>query len=439
MTGTEIGFISVGFILILVYAGMYVPVALTLISFLGAWFITDNFAISQSLLTLKAVETVRSQEFAVIPLFVLMGLFVSTSNIAKEVFEVANHYLKKLLGGLGMATVAANAVFAAITGVSIASAAVFTRVAVPEMLRFGYSPRFATGVVAGSSILGMLIPPSILLIVYAFIVEQSVGALFLAAIIPGLVLAVFYCIGIYLMARFNPEIVGGEEAAEKASHESDEINAGSAIKALLPIVALVALVIGGIYGGFFTPTEAGAVGALGALILTFLKSKLSLKSLWSVTVETGHITASICFLIIAAGMYSSMLGLSGIPNELDAWVRESQFEVWMLIVIYIALILLMGTILDSISIMLIVVPIFLPLFLAFNFDLIWFGVVTIIAVEIGLLTPPMGIAVYVIKSTLDRDDISLWDIFAGAAPFALMMFAVMLLVIFFPGMTSVFR
>ncbi|MEL6463650.1 MAG: TRAP transporter large permease subunit [Pseudomonadota bacterium] len=454
MSGLAIGSVSIGLILILVYAGMYVPVALTLISFLGTWFITDNLGVAQSLLTLKAVETIRSQEFGVIPLFVMMGLLVSTSNIAKEVFEVANHYLKRLMGGLGMATVAANAVFAAITGVSIASAAVFTRVAVPEMLRFGYSPRFATGVVAGSSILGMLIPPSILLIVYAFIVEQSVGALFLAAIVPGLILSVLYCVGIYAIARFSPATVGlapggatlavaggGAVAAPMPSQvdEDDGIDAAAALQRLLPIFALVALVIGGIYGGFFTPTEAGAVGALGALVLTGLKGMLSFKVLWKVAVETGHITASICFLIIAAGMYSSMLGLSGIPGELEAWVRGAGFEVWALITIYIIIILLMGTILDSISIMLIVVPIFLPLFQAFNFDLIWFGVVTIIAVEIGLLTPPLGIAVYVIKSTLDDDRISLKDIFIGAAPFALMMFMVMLLVIAFPGLTSVFR
>ncbi len=439
MTGFEIGLTSIGLILILVYAGMYVPVALTLISFLGTWFITENLNVAQSLLTQKSVETIRSQEFAVIPLFVLMGLLVSTSNIAKEVFEVANHYLKKLIGGLGMATVAANAVFAAITGVSIASAAVFTRVAVPEMLRFGYSARFATGVVAGSSVLGMLIPPSILLIVYAFIVEQSVGALFLAAIIPGIILSLFYCVGIFAIARFNPSAVGGTGAAERLAEQEDDIDARTTAVRLLPIVALVVLVIGGIYGGFFTPTEAGAVGALGALVLTFLKGRLGLSTLWQVTVETGHITASICFLIIAAGMYSAMLGLSGIPNELESWVQSSGFDKWALIAVYVLIILLMGTILDSISIMLIVVPIFLPMLQVFDIDLIWFGVVTIIAVEVGLLTPPLGIAVYVIKSTLDNDDIRLSDIFIGSAPFALMMVLVTLLVIAFPGMTTVFR
>ena len=438
MTGFEIGIVSVLAILVLVYAGMHVPVVLTLVSFLGTWIITGNFEITVNLLALKSAETIASQEFAVIPLFVLMGLLVSGSNIAREVFEVANHYLRRVVGGLGVATVLANAVFAAITGVSIASAAVFTRIAVPEMRRLGYGRRFSVGVVAGSSVLGMLIPPSILLIVYAFLAEQSVGALFVGAVMPGLLLAFLYCAGILLLGLVRPDIVGGHAAVQALGGYRGSIDARETLRRLAPIAALVFLVIGGIYAGWFTPTEAGAIGAAGALAIVALKGRLQGRAFWGIAVETGHVTASICFLIIAAGMYSAMLGMSGISNELERWVTQAHFGQWSLLLVYLLILLVLGTLLDSISIMLITVPIFLPLFAPFGLNLVWLGVLTVIVVEIGLLTPPLGISVYVVKNTLNEDDISLADIFAGAAPFALIMLAVAALVVAVPAITTVF-
>jgi tripartite ATP-independent transporter DctM subunit len=242
------------------------------------------------------------------------------------------------------------------------------------------------------------------------------------------------------MGWFWPNYVGGSEASLRLGSNDDAkddvlLKPLEIFKRLLPIFALVVIVIGGIYIGLFTPTEAGAVGALGALILALLKRQLSWKSFWKVSVETGHITASICFLIISASMYSSMLGMSGIPSEIEAWVQAAKFDFMALIIIYLLIVLLLGTILDSISIMLIVVPVFLPLLKVFDVDLIWFGVVTVISVEIGLLTPPLGIAVYVIKSTLRDPRITLADIFIGAAPFALIMLAVTVLVIAFPELS----
>jgi tripartite ATP-independent transporter DctM subunit len=430
MSGLDIGMISVVGILILVLLGMYIPVVLTLASLLGIWFITDNFDIAIFLLSQKSVETISSQEFAVIPLFVLMGLLISTSDIARETFGVANFMFRKISGGLGVATVAANAIFASITGVSIASAAVFTQVAVPEMLRYGYHPRLAVGIVAGSSVLGMLIPPSILLIVYAFIAEVSVGSLFVAAIIPGFILAIFYAIAILAVGKFRPEWVG--QAELKALEGTTDMTLTQAIKLMAPIVLLVVLVIGGIYGGIFTPTESGAVGAAGALILTIAKRRLTWATFWKVTVQTGHVTASICFMIIAASMYSAMLGLSGVPSELQSWVSESAFDVIFLIIVYVAIVILLGMLLDSISIMLIVLPIFIPLFNQFGVDLVWLGIVSIIIVEVGLLTPPLGIAVFVVKGCLPDNQISLKDIFLGAMPFGLIMLLVVLLIVVFP-------
>ena len=213
MTGFEVGLLSVIAILVLIYAGLYVPVALGLVSFISVWLLRGTLEAPIYILTLAASNSLEDYIFCVIPLFVLMGLLVSQCELGRDIYEVANHALRRLKGGLGVATVAANAGFAAITGVSIASAAVFTRVSVPEMLRFGYQPRFAVGVVAGSSVLGMLIPPSVMLIIYALITEQSVADLFTAGIVPGILLSLAYAVAIVAMAHFMPGYVGGEAMA----------------------------------------------------------------------------------------------------------------------------------------------------------------------------------------------------------------------------------
>ncbi len=439
MTGFEVGLFSVLAILVLIYAGLYVPVALGLVSFVSVWLLRGSVEAPVYLLTLAASNSLEDYVFGVIPLFVLMGLLVSHSGLGRDIYEVANYTLRRLRGGLGVATVAANAAFAAITGVSIASAAVFTRVSVPEMMRFGYKPRFAVGVVAGSSVLGMLIPPSVMLIIYALITEQSVADLFTAGIVPGIVLSLAYAVAIITMAYVFPDYIGGQDEASKAMQRQQ---AAMSVKELLvktsPLVVLVLLVLGGIYGGLFTPTEAGAVGALGALVTALLKRKLNRSALWNVLVETGHIAASILMLIVAATMYSRMLALSGLPSDLGEWISQAEIGLYGILTIYVVLLILMGTILDTTSIILIMVPLFVPVMEPYGISLVWFGIVTIVGAEIGLLTPPLGIACYVIKATLaDEERISLFDIFAGAFPFAVIMLAVLILLIAFPSISLV--
>ena len=439
MTGLEVGLFSVLAILVLIYAGLYVPVALGLVSFVSVWLLRGSVEAPVYLLTLAASNSLEDYVFGVIPLFVLMGLLVSHSGLGRDIYDVANYTLRRLRGGLGVATVAANAAFAAITGVSIASAAVFTRVSVPEMMRFGYKPRFAVGVVAGSSVLGMLIPPSVMLIIYALITEQSVADLFTAGIVPGIVLSLAYAVAIITMAYVFPDYIGGQDEASKAMQRQQ---ATMSVKELLaktsPLVVLVLLVLGGIYGGLFTPTEAGAVGALGALVTALLKRKLNRSALWKVLVETGHIAASILMLIVAATMYSRMLALSGLPSDLGEWISQAEIGLYGILTIYVILLILMGTILDTTSIILIMVPLFVPVMEPYGISLVWFGIVTIVGAEIGLLTPPLGIACYVIKATLaDEERISLYDIFAGAFPFAVIMLAVLILLIAFPSISLV--
>lgn len=429
MSPFEIGIASFGAMVVLVYMGMWVPFALMLASYVGVWMIKGSPLLAGKLLALAASETISSYFFGVVPLFVLMGYIVSVTGMGKDAFDVANHMFRRVRGGLGIGTVGANAIFAAITGISIASAAVFTRIAVPEMVQHGYSKRFAVGVVAGSSVLGMLIPPSLLLILYGLLTEQSVGDLFIAGIIPGILLATTFGIGILAMAYFKPGMLG--EGISEPSTDGG-LSPRELIAKGLPISGLIGLVLGGIYGGFFTPIEAGAVGCLGAIVIGLLRQKLSLKDFWQVLNDTGLVTASILFLIIAAQMYSRMLALSGVPAGFGTLIATADIGYWGVILSYVLLVIVMGTILDSSSIMLILVPLMLPVITAMGVDLVWFGIVTIIAVEIGLLTPPFGISVFVIKSALDDPSITLGDIFLGAAPFALMMLVVLGLVLAFP-------
>jgi len=432
MSGFEIGLISIIAMLLLIYVGMHVPVVLALISFVGVWIIKGNIKIAMSLLWISSANTVADFLFGVIPLFVLMGLLVSTAGMGKDTYDIANSMLRKVRGGLGMATVIANMIFAAITGVSIASATVFTRISVPEMLRYGYKGRFAVGVVAGSSVLGMLIPPSILLIVFALIAEESVGDLFIAGIGPGVLLTACFCGLIAIMAYGFPQFVAEPGALDRKVDE-ETMSGGELVRKIIPISVLILVVLGGIYMGLYTPTEAGAAGALVAFIFALMRKKLTVRKLWDILVETGHITATLLFLIIAASMYSRMLGISGLPTELGQVIGDMNASLWQLLLLYVIILIILGTIIDSVSIMLIAVPLFLVILAPFDINLVWFGIVTVIAVEIGLLTPPLGLAVYVIKSTLVQKDISLADIFIGAAPFALTMLVVLILVMLFPG------
>jgi tripartite ATP-independent transporter DctM subunit len=427
MTPFEIGLAALAGMGLFVMAGMFVPIALILMSFLGVWAIKGSPLLAAKMLGLAANDAIASYFFGVVPLFVLMGFLVSESGVGRDAFDVANAMFRRIKGGLGVGTVAANAIFAAVTGISIASAAVFTKIAVPEMRRHGYSSRFSVGVVAGSSVLGMLIPPSLLLILYGLLTEQSIGDLFVAGIGPGLLLATFFGAGVVLMAIFSPRFVG-----ENISRDEGQLSGRELLAKSVPLTALILLTLGGIYAGFFTPVEAGAVGALGALVIGLLKRTLNLASLWRVLVETGLVTAAVCFLIIAAQMYSRMLAFSGVPNAFGEIAATADLGLIGLVLLYCLVVIGLGMILDSSSIMLILVPLMLPILQPMGVDLIWFGIVTVVAIEIGLLTPPFGISVYVIKATLDDPEISLGDIFLGAAPFALMMLACLGLIIAFP-------
>jgi tripartite ATP-independent transporter DctM subunit len=431
VTGFEIALGSIVVLLALIYLGIHIGIGLIAVSFAGIWLLRSPELAAR--MTSAAVnDAIQDYLFGVIPLFVLMGMLVSISNVGRDTFDAAQWLLGKVRGGLGVATVAANAVFAAITGVSIASAAVFTKVATPQMIRHGYSKRFSVGVVAGSSILGMLIPPSLLFILYGVISEQSIGKMFVAGVIPGIIMALGFTALILWMAYRAPHLIGDMKSTVPM-HEETGL---SVARKGVPIVGLVAVVLGGLYSGILTPTEAGAAGAAGALAIALARRSLTAKGFWRVLVETGHVSVSVLFLVMAASLYSRMLALTGMPAGIADLMTSSGLGPYGFLLIYILIIILLGCLIDSASIMVIVLPIVLPIAAAFQMDLIWFGVITVVAVEIGLLTPPFGIAVYAVKATLDDKSISLKDVFAGAFPFVLTMLAVLVILIAFPILST---
>jgi len=438
MDGFEIGLISIGAMLALIYFGLHIATTLALISFVGVLVIKGNATIAINLLWISAYDSVNNYVFAAIPTFVLMGFLVAAAGMGRDAYDIGQILLRRVKGGLGMATVLANAIFAAITGVSVASASVFSKLSVPEMLRHGYTVRFAVGTVAGSSVLGMLIPPSVLFIIYALITEQSVGDMFVAGIGPGLLLTAMYCLQIFVMAHWFPHMVyaRGDSAAAAAAGSDADAGRGELLRKAGPITLLIALVLGGLYGGIFTPVEAGAAGAFLGLIFALVRGTMTWRGFWEVLLETGSVTATLLFLIVAASMYSRMLGLSGLPNELAAMFEASGLGFYGLLTIYVIIVLILGCIIDSASIMLIMVPLFIAALKAYQIDLVWFGVITVIATEVGLLTPPFGLAVFVVHSTLARADITLKDIFIGAFPFAVSMCIVTALVIIFPEIAT---
>ena len=431
MTDPQIGLAGFLVLGLLIYSGMHISTALLSVTFFGVWILKEDPGIASQLIGLAATDAVAEYEFGTVPLFVLMGFFVMVAGVGADSYRVAHKLLKHVPGGLGHATVVGNAIFSAITGITVAAVVMFTKLAVPEMLKRGYHPRLAVGVVAGSAMLGMLIPPSVLMIIYAVLTEISIGDIYTAGIVPGVILTIAFSVAIYVIALLRPEWVGSGYI-EDATTEGRQ----SLLVQVIPILLLIALVLGGMYGGVFTATEAGAVGALGALVMAIVRRTLDTKTFVSILVDTGYVTASLILIVASSIMFSRFLAMSGLPAYLGNVLSEAQVGLTGLMIIYVLVILALGTALDSTSTVLITVPIFAPLFKMVGGDLVWVGVITMIAVEVGLITPPLGMSPFIVKASLRGDPlgdrISLNDIYLGALPFALAALVVIVLLIAFP-------
>ena len=431
MAPETIALVSVFVVFGLIVMGVHVGITLAAISVLGVWAITGKAMVALNILQTTAYSAVMDYVFAVVPLFVLMGLFATMAGATRDLFNAAQFFLGRVKGGMGIATVIANAVFAAITGVSVASAAVFSKIAYPEMKRLKYDKKFGLGIVAGSAILGMLIPPSVLMIVYGVVTEQGIGKLFIAGIVPGLVVTAVLSIGIRTMIHFRPALGGVLDQGQPFTLR----NAARAAGGCWAVVLLILMVLGGIWGGLFTPTEAGAVGAAGGFLLIVMKRKLNWPDLWQLLLDGGQTTASIFLLLICAQMYSRMLTISGLASRISEGATTLPVPPWVIIAGFIVVFLILGCIIDSTSIILLTIPIMHPVAVKLGYDPIWFTIVSIVTIEIGLLTPPFGMVVFAMKSSLG-DEAKIEEIFAGSTPFLLMLLIALAIILTFPILST---
>ena len=431
MGGPEFAIAIIAVLLILILLSVPIVIALGSASFFGLAYLVGSFDVAVSLLANTAYESIRNYVFAVIPLFVLMGELISKSGAAKDLYVLINNSLSKLPGRLSLATVFGNAVFGAVTGVSIASAAAFSRIAYPEMVAQNYNKAVALGSIAGSASLGMLIPPSILLIVWGVIAEISIGKLFVAGVIPGILLALMFGVFIVVFAILKTKLFGESQQLQEIKHKSSK----SELIGSIGVVALIFLVLGGIWFGVFTPTESAGMGALFALILALLK-KTSWKDIASAVLETGKISAPILFLLIAAQMYARLLAMGGISEVVQNFFTFFGNDFYTILIIMVVTWFVLGMFIDSVSIILLTVPLFTPIAGTLGYDPIAFAIIGIVAIEAGLLTPPLGLCVYTVKGSISDPEATLGKIFLGSIPYWIILIILVFLVAFFPELAT---
>ena len=411
----------------LIVLGFHIFVVLGMVSLVGTYLLFGDLGITLELASSSAYAVLRNAVFAAIPLFVLMGEFMSRAGMATDLYKIANYFLRKLPGRLAIATVLGTAVFAAVTGVSIASAMTFSRIAYPEMMKFGYNRSFALGSIAGSASLGMLIPPSVLLIVWGIIIEKSIGKLFLAGFIPGLILALLMGIYVSVRAGMKPEL-----APSKVEGQPEEtVPTGVEIVSGLGVIVLILLVLGGLFAGYFTPMESAAVGCGGAIIFSYIKG-LRWAEYRTAVVDSGKTIAPILVLLMTAAMYAKFLALGSVVDMIQDIINGMGLGPFGISVLMIIIWLALGTLIDSISIILLTVPVFWPLAEATGWNVNAFAIFGILAIEAGLLTPPLGLLVYTVKGAVPDSSVTLTEIFAGSIPYWMLMLIVMCIIWAFP-------
>jgi tripartite ATP-independent transporter DctM subunit len=420
------GYIVVSLLLLWLALGVHIGVALGLAGFLGIYLTVGPDAALAQLATIP-FSTTNSFALAVIPLFILMGSFATVAAITTDLFRAAYIWLGNLRGGLAMATVMSSAAFGAASGSTIVNAAVFTRMAMPEMTRFGYDVRLSAGCIAAAGTLAALIPPSILMVVYAVITEQSIGKLLIAGIVPGALTALIYCAGIYAIARLRPDI------APRAALSFTWGERWKSLYGVSGIMILFAVVVGGIYGGYFPATYAGAVGAFGAFVIALAKRRLRMGSLVEVLKEAA-VTTSVIFIIVVGGIvFARFLTYSGLVTIISSGLLELGTGKYVYLLGFVLLFLVLGCFVEPIAIMVMTLPIMFPVMVEAGFNPIWLGVISVKLAEIGVLTPPVGLNVFVVKSS-SPVPVTLGQAFAGVTPFIVLDLLSLALYVVFPGM-----
>ncbi|WP_310646401.1 TRAP transporter permease [Limnohabitans sp.] len=414
----------IGFVVLFVLMLLRVPVgmAMGLVGVVGYSYIAGTGP-ALKLIGQTSMRTVTDYTFGVIPMFMLMGAFVSVSGVSRELFRAANAFIGHLRGGLGVATVLACGGFAAICGSSVATAATFSAVAYPEMRRFGYPQSFSTGVIAAGGTLGAMLPPSTVLAVYAILTQQDIGKLFMAGIVPGLLAMSMYVITIMLIVYFRPDWL---PAGERKSFRERV----SGLKDVWAPLVLFLFVIGGLYGGFFTPTEAGGVGASGAFLLGVLRGKLDRAGIREALLSATRTSAAVFTVLIGALLFGYFLTITQTPQKLTEFLTSLGVGRYGVLAMIMVMYLVLGCLMDAMAMIILTVPIIYPVILQLGFDPIWFGIIIVMTVELGLIHPPVGMNVFVIKSVVK--DVSFMTIFKGVIPFVITDILRLIILIAFP-------
>jgi C4-dicarboxylate transporter DctM subunit len=417
-----------GFAAFLALAFLRVPMAFAMgiVGFFGFGY-KVNFSAAASMIAQTTYETGLSYTLSVIPLFILMGNFVVRARMSEELYHAAYTFLGHRRGGLAMSTIVASGGFGSICGSSIATAATFAKVAYPSMRKFGYKDSLAVGAIAGGGTLGILIPPSVIMVIYGIMTETSIGKIFVAGILPGIVATVLLCLAVAWITWRDPE--AGPRG--KRSSWPERLDA---IKHVWPVVLLFALVIGGIYGGMFTATEGAGMGAGGAFLFALARRALTWKVLVEVLIESARTTSMLFMILIGALIFANFINYTTMPADLKGFVVQFQVHPILVIVAICALYVLLGTAMEELSMILLTVPVLFPVVVSLGFDPIWFGIIVVIVVQIGLISPPVGMNIFVVKSLLRH--VTIGTMFRGVSPFTVALVGALAIVVAFPPLAT---
>ncbi|MGN5538416.1 TRAP transporter large permease [Alcaligenes sp. Lyrl_28] len=409
------------------FLGLPIAWGMLLVGTLGFAFFTGMEA-ALIMAAQTSYDTAMSYSFTVLPLFILMGNLVNASGLSKDLYKAAHAFIGHLRGGLAMATIVACGAFSALCGSSMATTAAMGRVAMPNMRKYNYDDRLATGSIAAGGTLGILIPPSVMMVVYGILTETDIGKLFAAGFLPGMVAMLMYLITVMIITAINPSLGRpGEKASWRERFE--------ATKGVMAITVLFIVIMGGIYGGVFTPTEAAGIGAAATFLLTLKRRGWQPRMYLTVLIEAAQTTAIMFALVIGALVFTNFLSVAGLPNQLLSFIEGIDVSPIMVILIICAIYLVLGCFLETMSMVMLTVPIFYPIVASLGFDLVWFGVIVVVAAEISLITPPLGLNIFMIKNVMP--DVPLGTIIRGVAPFVMMDILRLLLLVFVPWIVLV--
>ncbi|WP_127108463.1 TRAP transporter large permease [Pararhodobacter zhoushanensis] len=421
-----VGLIGMGLMLLLILLHVPIGVAMGIAGVATFGMIRGNLTPALTLFGVETVSKVGSSELAVIPLFLLMGSFATVGGLSADLYRIAYALIGHIRGGLAVATIGGCAGFGAICGSSVATASTMTRIALPEMMKRNYSERLATGSIAAGGTLGMLIPPSIILVLYGVLTEQFVKTLFVAALIPAVLAVALHVITILILVRRNPDLASTGERQPWSE-------LGRALRSGWTAVALMIVVTGGIYAGIFSVNESAAVGAFLAFLIALFRGRLTLKGFWSALQETAATTSMIYLMTIGASIFTYAVTISGLPEMLVDGIRDTGLPGIWVVVLLMIMYLILGSIFETISSMVITIPFVFPLILSYGYDPIWWGVLTVMVIEIGMITPPIGMNVFVMKAMLPKTKLS--TIYAGVAPFIVADILRLAILVAFPALS----